>query len=203
MERPKKWNLKVEQLVSCNCNWGCPCSFNAPPTFGKCEGALAYRVVQGTYGGVALDGLKWVLLVSWPAAIHLGNGRGLVFLDERAKGAKREALEAVVTSKKGPLSAYMNSLTKPPEVRSAKIEFKFAGKKSVFGARNAVRAEFEPMRNPVTGAEHMFTGKLPTGLFTKSEEFYSTKSFRADTDGFKFDYPQRNAILSRANWRGP
>src|SRR3972149_6902391 len=115
METQKKWNVKVEQLVSCNCNWGCPCSFNAPPTFGKCEGALAYRVAQGTYGGVALDGLKWILLASWP--------------------------ETIVTSKKGPLGVYMNSLTKPPEVRSANIEFKFAGKKSVFGARDAVRAE--------------------------------------------------------------
>jgi hypothetical protein len=202
MEKPKKWNVKVEQLVSCNCNWGCPCSFNAPPTNGTCEGALAYRVAQGTYGGVALDGLKWVLLVAWPAAIHLGNGRGLFFLDERAKGEKRDALEALVTSKKGPLAMYMNSMTKPPEVRSARIEFKFAGKKSVFGAGNAVRVEFDPIRNPVTGAEHMFTGKLPTGVFTKSEDFYSTKTFRADADGFNFDYPGRNAILSTANWRG-
>jgi len=203
MEKQKKWKVKVEQLVSCNCNWGCPCSFNAPPTFGKCEGALAYRVVRGTYEGVTLDGLKWVLVVSWPAAIHLGNGRGLVLLDERAKGKKREALQALATSKTGPLAAYMKSFTKPPDVRSARIEFKFAGKRSIFGAGRAVRAEFEAMHNPVTGAEHMLTGKLPAGLFTKSEDFYSTKTFRANTDRFHFDYPGRNAIVSTANWHGP
>ena len=203
MEKPRKWNVKVEQLMSCICNWGCPCSFNSPPTYGKCEAALAYRVMVGTYGVVALDGLRWVLVAAWPAAIHLGNGRGLVYLDERAKGKKREALEALATSKTGPLAVYMNSMTKPPEVRSARIEFKFAGKKSVFGAGRSVRVEFEPMRNPVTGDEHMFTGKLPTGLFTKSEDFYSAKTFRVDTGGFNFDYPGRNAILSTANWRGP
>ena len=203
MEKTKKWNLKVEQLVSCNCNWGCPCSFNAPPTYGPCEGALAYRVVRGTYGGVALDGLKWILVVAWPAAIHLGNGRGLVYLDERAKGERREALAELVTMKTGPLAAYMKSFTKPPEVRPARIEFTFAGKRSVFGAGRKIRAEFEPMRNPVTGADHMYTGTLPTGLFTKSEEFYSTKKFRADTGGFRFDYPGRNAIVSAATWRGP
>jgi hypothetical protein len=126
-----------------------------------------------------------------------------VFLDERAKGRKREALEALVTSKTGPLAAYMKSFTKPPVVRSARIEFKFAGKRSIFGAGRAVRAKFEAMHNPVTGAEHMLTGILPTGLFTKSEDFYSTKTFRANTDRFRFDYPGRNAIVSTANWRGP
>src|SRR5437667_4938916 len=48
-----KWKLKVEQLMACNCNWGCPCSFDAPPTYGKCETALAYRIAKGSYGGRA------------------------------------------------------------------------------------------------------------------------------------------------------
>src|SRR5438552_14216347 len=70
-----KWKLKVEQLMACNCNWGCPCSFDAPPTYGKCETALAYRIAKGSYGGVALDGLKFILVAAWPKAIHLGQDR--------------------------------------------------------------------------------------------------------------------------------
>ncbi|HYS72006.1 MAG TPA: DUF1326 domain-containing protein [Thermoplasmata archaeon] len=198
-----KWKMKVEQLMSCSCNWGCPCSFNAPPTYGNCEAALAYRIVKGTHGGVALDGLKWILVAAWPKAIHLGHGRSLVYLDERAKGERRAALETLATSKKGPLAVYMNSMTKPPEVRTARIEFKFSGKRSAFRTGRAVRVEFEPMRNPVTGDDHMLTGLLPTGLFTKSEDFYSAKAFRVKAGGFAFDYPGRNAILSVANWRGP
>src|SRR5438034_1374458 len=108
-----KWKLKVEQLMACNCNWGCPCSFDAPPTYGKCETALAYRI----------------------------------------------------------------------------------------GDR--VRVEFEPMRNPVTGEDHFLIGQLPTGLFTKSEEFFSAKNFRVAVNGFQFDYPGRNAILAASTWRGP
>ena len=118
-------------------------------------------------------------------------------------GQKREALESLATSRTGPLAVYMSSMTKPPVVRTAKIEFKFGGKKSVFRAGSTVRVEFEPMRNPVTGEEHMLTGKLPTGLFTKSEDFYSAKKFRVDAGGFSFDYPGRNAILSTARWHGP
>ena len=68
----------MEHLVACNCDWGCPCAFEARPTTGHCEGAVAHRIVTGKYGDVTLDGLKWVLLVRWPGAIHKGSGRGIV-----------------------------------------------------------------------------------------------------------------------------
>ncbi len=200
----QKWRLKVEQLMACNCNWGCPCSFNSAPTYGKCETALAYRIVKGSYHGIPLDGLKFILVAAWPNAIHLGNGRGVIFLDARATGPKRDALEAVATSKAGgPMSVYTTTMTAPPEVRTARIEFRFSGKRSRFGTGQAVRVEFEPMRNPVTHEDHYVVGQLPTGLFTKSEGFFSAKSFHVDTEGFQFDYPQRNAILAVSHWRGP
>src|SRR5437899_9570757 len=58
------------------------------------------------------------------------------------------------------------------------------------------------MRNPVTGADHFLIGQLPTGLFTKSEEFFSAKNFRVAVNGFEFNYPRRNAILAASTWRG-
>lgn len=199
-----RWKLKVEHLMACNCNWGCPCSFNAPPTYGRCEGALAYRVAEGSVNRVPLDGSKWVLVAAWPGAVHEGNGRGLVYLDERATGAKREALEAIATGTAGgPMRIYMNTLASRPPVKEARIEFRFAGKRSVFGVGKDVRVEFEPMKNPVTGKDHYYTGLLPTGLFTKREDFYSAKVFWVRTAGFDFDYPGRNTELIRSTWRGP
>jgi hypothetical protein len=59
------------------------------------------------------------------------------------------------------------------------------------------------MHNPVTGEDHYVVGKLPTGLFTTSEEFFSARKFRIDIEGFQFDYPGRNAILAVSNWHGP
>src|SRR2546429_4866036 len=90
-----KWKLKVEQLMACNCNWGCPCSFDAPPTYGKCETALAYRIAKGGYGGGAPDGLKFILVPAGPKTIHPGHGRGGLCLDAQATGPKRGALAAI------------------------------------------------------------------------------------------------------------
>ncbi|PYR26449.1 MAG: hypothetical protein DMF92_18425, partial [Acidobacteria bacterium] len=33
------WTLKGYLIGSCNCDWGCPCTFNARPTYTKCQGA--------------------------------------------------------------------------------------------------------------------------------------------------------------------
>ncbi len=81
MGKPDKWTLKMEILMACNCDWGCPCGFEAPPTHGTCEAALAYRIIEGNYGGEALDGLAWVLGAFWPGPLHERNGRGVVYLD--------------------------------------------------------------------------------------------------------------------------
>src|SRR5437016_14538332 len=94
-----KWKLKVEQLMACNCNWGCPCSFDAPPTYGKCETALAYRIAKGSYGGVAPDGLKFILVAAWPQAVPLGHGRGVPFPQAKATGPEPEPAAATRTPK--------------------------------------------------------------------------------------------------------
>ncbi len=32
------WRMSGELLSACNCDWGCPCNFDAPPTYGHCDG---------------------------------------------------------------------------------------------------------------------------------------------------------------------
>src|SRR5207247_4836204 len=87
----------------------------------------------------------------------------VLFLDAQATEPKREALEAIATAKAGgPMNIYMSMMTEPPEVRTARIEFRFIGKRSRFRIGDRVRVEFEPMRNPVTGEDHFLIGQLPT-----------------------------------------
>ena len=35
------WRIKGPQLSTCNCSVGCPCQFNALPTYGDCRAAVA------------------------------------------------------------------------------------------------------------------------------------------------------------------
>ena len=82
--QPKmKWAIEADYLQACNCDYGCPCEFEAPPTHGSCEGMGAWRIIKGSYGNVPLDGLGFGFAARWPQAIHLGNGTGALLFDER------------------------------------------------------------------------------------------------------------------------
>lgn len=204
MAETLKWTLNIEHLMACNCNWGCPCGFQAPPTYGTCETALAYRIVEGHYGDEALDGLGWALGAAWPGPLHEQNGRGVVYLDSRAEGAKREALEAIATGRAGgPIGIFMSTITKGLEVLTAPLEFKFDGKNSHFRVGGTIEVAFDPILNPVTGADHQATVLLPDGMIAKREDHFSSKTFDVHTAGLSFSYPGHAAIAMQNIWHGP
>ncbi len=204
MTNPIKWRAKVEHLVACNCDWGCPCAFEARPTAGHCEAAVGHRIVTGTYGDVTLDGLKWVLIVRWPGAIHEGGGRGIVYLDARAKGQKRTALEAVATGRAGgPIGILMSTVDAGVEVREASIDFKMDGAKSYCRMPGVLDVAFTPILNPVTREPHYPTALLPTGLLTKREDYFSNKACSVTVEGFSMNHAGKNAHAAIGNWKGP
>src|ERR1041385_3037408 len=96
-----KWFLEADFLQACNCDFGCPCEFSAPPTMGYCEGMGAWKIRQGKFGDVPLDGLALGFAVRWPKAIHEGNGTVCMFFDERANPAQREALLQISSGQAG------------------------------------------------------------------------------------------------------
>ena len=95
------WAMEADYLQACNCDYGCPCEFEAPPTKGFCEGVGAWRITKGNYGSVRLDGLGFGFAARWPGALHQGNGTAALFFDERADAQQREALLQIASGKAG------------------------------------------------------------------------------------------------------
>jgi hypothetical protein len=44
-----KWEVHAYFLDACNCDWGCPCQFNAKPAHGNCE-AVSGLILVGVFG---------------------------------------------------------------------------------------------------------------------------------------------------------
>lgn len=86
------WTIKAREFVNCNCSYGCPCQFNALPTYGDCLAVSAMQIDQGHHGETRLDGLRFVGIFRWRGAIHEGKGEAAVVIDERANEAQRAAL---------------------------------------------------------------------------------------------------------------
>ena len=90
------WMIRGREFGSCNCDWGCPCQFNAPTTHGFCEAAVDGIIDEGHFGGTRLDGLAFAMTLQWRGEIADGNGRQQTIVDARADGAQREALRKIL-----------------------------------------------------------------------------------------------------------
>ena len=195
------WEIKGAKISVCNCNYGCPCQFYAPPTYDKCEGLDVLDIEKGHFGDVSLDGLRVGFLAGWPGAIHEGNGVGQVIIDQRADEAQREALYKIVSGEEQePTTAFSiyastmhedyAALFKPIEMR-CDVEARTA---AVF-VPGVFEVEVQPIRNTVTGEPHHARVVLPGG-FEFNEAELASGSFTAFGD-LKFDYKDRTAIFSQ------
>ena len=88
------WHLKGSIVGACNCDWGCPCNFDATPTCGHCHGAYVWQIQEGQFGDVKLNGLCMGWVGESPGAMHLGHGTSQKIIDEQADDGQRAALLA-------------------------------------------------------------------------------------------------------------
>jgi hypothetical protein len=175
------WRITGPELTTCNCDWGCPCQFNARPTRGDCRAAVAMRIDRGHFGEVSLNGLHWAAVFAWPKAIHEGNGEVLAIVDERADEGQREAILKILTGQETEPGAtifnvFAATFTTIHQPVFAAIEFEadIAAGKGRFQVTNLVEATVEPMRNPVTGAPHRVHVQLPHGFEYHNAEYASS-----------------------------
>src|SRR5438105_10158259 len=91
------WEIKAKEFANCNCSYGCPCQFNALPTHGFCEAAVALEIEEGRYGEVKLDGLRMGGMFQWPGPVHEGHGKCQPFIDARADEKQRDALLKIMS----------------------------------------------------------------------------------------------------------
>ena len=90
------WRIRGPSLTSCNCDFGCPCQFNALPTHGHCRAAMVIQVNQGHFGDVDLAGGRFGVLVAWPGPIHEGQGESQPFIDEDVTPKQRKAVLSII-----------------------------------------------------------------------------------------------------------
>ncbi len=197
------WRLKGTVLIACNCDYGCPCNFNALPTQGKCEGAWSWHVEEGRSDDVPLDGLAFTIAVDWPGAIHEGNGRAIILVDERADDSQRDAISMLVSGDVGGpwgILAWTWSTVDGP--RPVRYELELSGIGSRVKAGESMELELEPIRNPVSGAEVHPGALLPEGIVFKEGQFAASKVFRV-ADGIAFDHSGQYAAAAPFEYTGP
>jgi hypothetical protein len=199
------WHISGEELVSCNCDWGCPCQFNANPTHGNCRGVGVWEIREGHFGDTKLDGVRWGGLISWPGAIHEGNGTMQLVFDESATEEQRAAIAELTSGRHGGaffeiFAAVCPNLKDPI---TAPIEFESDRERRVAQLKLGEIAEsrVEPIRNPVDNSEHRARIDLPGGFeYTLAEVGNTVRGTSSLEEPLKLELENTYAQLNQFDW---
>jgi len=157
-----EWRLSGTYLESCNCEAICPCRrvggrTGGRSTYGECLGALCWRILEGHFGDVALDGLGVVMATRYHDDEERSPWSFYLYLDERGSAEQHEALTTIYTGKAGgtPLKQFPWAF-KPShllDVKPVSIEIDHTPGKGWFRAGEAVTLRVRepfPDQEPVT-----------------------------------------------------
>jgi hypothetical protein len=165
------WRIKGRGFQNCNCNYGCPCQFNALPTYGNCEAVMGYEIEQGNFGEINLDGLRIAGIYSWPGPVHEGDGRMQLIIDESADGQQRDALIRIMHGEETEPMATMwavYSAMSPnklqPLSKTIDLAIDVENRIGRISVPDVFETEGEPIRNAVTGDVQRARIDLPHGF---------------------------------------
>jgi len=181
----KSWEIHGVAFGNCNCNWGCPCQFNAPTTYGSCEGILTGRIDEGHFDGEPLGGLTYAMVFKWPGEIAEGNGRQQVIIHEGANPKQREGLRKILHGEHtapGSTHFYVYNSTMSEVLETLyepiQLEIDVEARTGSVRVPGLIEVDGSPITNPNTGQAHHARIELPNGFeYTVAE--MGTASSRA------------------------
>lgn len=197
-----KWSMQGTLLGACSCDWGCPCSFDAPPTRGFCEGAYVWHIETGKFGNVPFNGLSWSWIGHSPGPLHQGNVTWVVLADEKATPEQRAAFAKIAEGKSGgPWTIFMAVASHRGDPQYMPFRVDIDGLNSKVRAGDALSMELGPILNPVTGeAEEIYLDK-PTGFTSKRLTLGASKVLHVSSD-LAYDHSGKYGEFSKFEYSG-
>jgi hypothetical protein len=200
------WRIDALDVTTCNCDYSCPCQFNALPTHGDCRAATGFLIEKGHFGDTPLDGAKFVMMFAWPRAIHQGEGEAQLIVDEATTEDQRKALIALTKGEETePGATIFNVFSNvidtyhEPIVRPIEIEADIEARTARISVPGIIEATGEPIKNPVTGQPHRARVTLPHG-FEYHEAEYGSGTVRTENSVIALEWQQGHAHFARISW---
>lgn len=199
---PLQWNMKGILLGACNCDWGCPCSFNAPPTYTKCEGVYLWKIDEGDFGGLPLAGLHVAWAAASPGPLHECKATSQTILDEKANPSQRDALLKVTHGKfGGPWGIFAAVTAKWLDPIFAPFDVSVADLNSRARVGGYVDLALAPILNPVTHKPEQLYLDKPTGFTSTRATIGRSLTFRVNA-GVSYQHDGQYAEFSHFQYSG-
>ncbi len=206
-----KWQAAGDWFDVCKCAIPCPCEFAQAPTYGDCEGVLAYHIRKGHFGNVRLDGLNLIGLGSFKGNLWAGETKvtmGL-FIDERSDQRQREALQMIFGGRAGGFPAEFAKLVGQMRgIEFVPIDFEVAEDLAYWRAEipGKVVARAEALTGPMTPSGKRVQTLNPPGSEVGPGAVATWGKATADkvnAMGFKWEWAGRSSKHIPFDWSGP
>jgi hypothetical protein len=206
-----KWKVSGDFFDVCKCNIPCPCTYAQAPSYGDCDGVMAYHVRSGQYGEASLDGLNVLGLAYFKGNIWAGETKASIglFFDEKANPQQREALQMIFSGKAGGFMAEFAKLIENVRgMEYAPIRFELSDDLSRWSAEipGKVVAKAEALSGPMTPpGKRVQTINVPgseTGPGTTAT-WGKAITDEVNAFGFRWEWNGRSSKHIPFDWSGP
>jgi hypothetical protein len=206
-----KWKVSGDFFDVCKCNIPCPCTYAQAPSYGDCDGVMAYHVRSGQYGEASLDGLNVLGLAYFKGNIWAGETKASIglFFDEKANPQQREALQMIFSGKAGGfMSEFAKLIENVRGMEYAPIRFELSDDLSRWSAEipGKVVAKAEALSGPMTPpGRRVQTINVPgseTGPGTTAT-WGKAITDEVNAFGFKWEWNGRSSKHIPFDWSGP
>jgi hypothetical protein len=205
------WKVSGDFFDVCKCNMPCPCTFAQSPSYGDCDGVLAYHIKNGQYGQTTLSDLNVLGLTYFKGNLWAGETKlsiGL-FFDEKANPQQREALQMIFSGKAGGFMSELANLIQ--DVRGtefAPIRFEVSDDLSSWSAEipGKITAKAEALSGPMTPpGKRVQTINAPGSEVGPGTTATWGKAITNEVDamGFKWEWNDRSSKHIPFDWSGP
>lgn len=210
MAEVPRWHVRGDWFDVCNCNIPCPCSFAQAPSYGTCEGVLAWHIREGQYGDVRLDGLSLIGVGTFEGNVWAGAKVTMgLFIDQRADERQRGALQMIFGGQAGGWPAEFAKLIEEFRgIEYVPIDFEVAGDLAFWRSEipGHVVARGEALTGPTTLPGQRVQTLNPPGSETGPGQVATwgvAAASRAEAFGFNFEWKGRSSKHIPFDWSGP
>lgn len=199
---PTTWHLRGTGYEFCNCDFGCGCNFGGFPNSkdGSCRALVGMEIADGRCGDVSLSGLRCAAILSWPKAIHEGNGQCVFVVEPSTTEVQIGALSQIFTGQLGGMPwEILGTTFEVVALQKAAITMEGEGVNRRLTVEGIAEARGETFRNPVTGDPHQAVIDLPDGfIWTRGQ--CGTGTFTATAAPLDLSFSKTNWILYEFAW---
>ena len=206
-----EWRVTGDWFDVCKCGIPCPCTFAEAPTYGDCDGVLAWHIREGRYGDVQLDGLNVLALGHFEGNLWAGETKAVmgIFMDERADETQRQALQTIFAGEAGGWPGqFANVIGEVRGIEYVPIEFEIADDLAFWRAEipGRVEARAEALSGPTTPPGARVQVHNPPGAEVGPGQVATwgrATTNRADGFGFNWEWDGRSSKHFPFDWAGP